>query len=67
MLSKAKSIFKRKASDNNGTIRVNLPKEIAQHLDLKPGDTIAFQSEHSDDHGPYASFWNHSKQQGDAQ
>jgi len=64
MKSKEKAQFKRKASDNNGTIRVNLPKQIRQHLNLEEGEQIAFQTEHNEEHGPYASFWN-PKQQGE--
>lgn len=57
--------FYRKASDNNGTIRVNIPGKIAEHLNLQEGDTIAFQTEYTEKYGEYASLWNQTKQGGD--
>jgi len=65
MKSKDKAQPTRKASDNNGTVQVNIPGILADHLNLEPGDTIAFQTEYSDQYGEYASFWNKTKQQGD--
>lgn len=61
-----KANFTRKASDNNGTARINIPSEIAEHINLEPGDTISLQTEHSEEYGSYASFWNQTKQ-GDKQ
>jgi hypothetical protein len=58
-----KAQFKRTASDNNGGIQVNIPPEIAEHLNLEKGEKIGIQTEHSDKYGKYASFWNHSKQE----
>lgn len=58
-----KAEFTRTASNNNGSIQVNIPPEIAKHLNLEPGDTIGLQTEHSKDYGPYASFWNQTKQE----
>lgn len=65
MKSKDKAQFQRKASDNNGSIQIIIPKQIAQHLNLEQGETVALQTEHSDEYGPYASFWNHTKQEGE--
>ncbi|MGC9780065.1 MAG: AbrB/MazE/SpoVT family DNA-binding domain-containing protein [Candidatus Heimdallarchaeota archaeon] len=33
--------FKRKVIDNHGSLQVNIPVEIAEHLGIKKGDTIA--------------------------
>ena len=62
-----KAKFERTASDNNGSIKVNIPPEIAEHLNLEQGDTIGLQTEHSKDHGNYASFWNETEQRGEKQ
>jgi S-adenosylmethionine hydrolase len=67
MKSKEKTTFKRTAIDNNGSVQINIPPEIAERLQIKPGNTIAIQSEYSDENGKYASFWNQSKQEGDKQ
>lgn len=57
-----KAEFTRKATDNNGSIMVTVPPEIANHLDLEPGDKIGMQTEHSDIYKEYASIWNDTKQ-----
>ena len=67
MKSNEKAEFERTASDNNGSTQVIIPTEIANHLDLKVGDSIGLQTEYSDEHGEYASFWNKSKQEGEQQ
>jgi len=64
--SNEKAEFERTASDNNGSIQVIIPSEIANHLDLEVGDSIGLQTEYSGEHGEYASFWNQTKQ-GDQQ
>jgi len=33
--------FKRKVIDNHGSLQVNIPVEIAEHLGIRKGDTIA--------------------------
>ena len=33
--------FKRKVIDNHGSLQVNIPIEICEHLGIKKGDTIA--------------------------
>jgi len=33
--------FKRKVIDNHGSLQVNIPIEISEHLGIKKGDTIA--------------------------
>lgn len=63
MKDQEKAQFSRKATNNHGTVRVNIPKEIANHLDLQPGDTISFQTEYSEQYEEYASFWNQTKQE----
>jgi len=58
-----KAQFTRKAADNNGIVRINIPQEIANHLNLKPGETVGLQTEHSEEYGVYASFWNETRQE----
>jgi len=64
MKDQDKAPFERTAINNNGLIRINIPKPIANHLGLKPGDTVGLQTEHSKEYGPYASFWNQTQQEG---
>lgn len=33
--------FKRKVINNHGSLQVNIPVEIAEHLGIKKGDTVA--------------------------
>ncbi|MHA1186745.1 MAG: AbrB/MazE/SpoVT family DNA-binding domain-containing protein [Candidatus Heimdallarchaeota archaeon] len=40
--------FRRKVIDNNKSLMVNIPYEIAQQLEIKKGDTIVITFE--DDH-----------------
>jgi len=65
MKDAAKSIHRNEATDNNDYIRVQIPPQIAEHLNIQPRDTLAFQTEYSNEYGEYASFWNQTKQQGD--
>lgn len=65
MKDKDKAKFKRTAANNNGSIQINIPPEIREHLNIQPGDTIKLQTEHSNQHGKYASFWNETVQTGE--
>lgn len=54
--------YDRTVSENNGSwIKVAVPPEIAEHLDLKEGSTLRFQEEEGE-HGNYASLWNPEQQ-----
>lgn len=63
MKSKEKAQFQRKAAGNNGSIQINIPPEIRKHLNIDKGDQIELQTEYSEEHGEYASFWNKTKQE----
>jgi hypothetical protein len=66
MKDKDKVQFKRKVSNNNGTCQVNLPAELAQHLELEAGESeVKMQSEHGE-HGVYISAWNPEQQSEEA-
>lgn len=54
--------FTRTASNNNGGIQINIPPALVKHLNIQPGDKIKLQSEHNQQHGKYASFWNPKQQ-----
>jgi hypothetical protein len=58
----SKPNYDRQAQENGDWIRVSIPPEIADHLNLEPGDTLRFQEEKGQ-HGPYASLWNPEQQE----
>jgi hypothetical protein len=60
----SKANYDRTVQENGDWVRVSIPPEIAQHLDLQPGDTLRFQEEEGD-YGPYGSLWNPEQQAGE--
>ena len=52
----AKIRFERQINENSGTLKVTIPKEMAEYLKLKDGDTLIWQPEQGKK-GKYASTW----------
>lgn len=47
-----------------GSLVFALPTQIKNHSNIEEGTTLKVQTEYSDDHGPYNSFWNPEQQSG---
>lgn len=61
-MKRPKPNFDRTVSENNGSwIKVAVPPEIEEHLDISKGDTLRFQKEEGE-YGNYASLWNPAQQ-----
>lgn len=60
----SKPTYDRQAQPNGDWIRVSIPPEVADHLELSPDDTIRFQKEKGD-YGRYVSLWNPEQQEGE--
>ncbi len=47
-------------ADNNGTLNLPIPKDLAEYLGLEKGCEVEIQDEDGK-HGQYASFWKKKK------
>jgi hypothetical protein len=54
--------FKRKASNNNGIVTINIPTELAEFTEIKPGDEISF-SGYEKKRGKFIAIWKEKKQE----
>jgi len=53
--------FKRKASNNNGSVTVNIPAELAEFAGISFGDEVTFMGEKKK-HGNFIALWNEKSQ-----
>lgn len=53
--------FKRKASNNNGIVTVNLPTELAEFAGIKAGDELSL-SGYNKRYGKFIAIWNEESQ-----
>ena len=66
MKDEAKAQFNRTIHKNRESLRVYIPPELADHLELDKDSEIKMQAEHGP-HGPYFSVWNPEQQQEEEQ
>jgi len=70
---KQKSTFTNDARKQGNSMVVTIPAKIVQERNIQEGDTIAFETEHSEkianredrEHGYYWSCWNETTQSGE--